>query len=85
MIGYDLHEGQDYKNLIDAIKALGNWWHCLDSTWLVVSDRTDVAIRDYLRKHILSDDKLLVLTYQQGKSAWVGFDKQCTDWLIANM
>ena len=56
-----------------------------DSTWLVVSDRTDIEIRDYLRKHIVSDDKLLVLTYQQGHSAWVGFDKQCADWLIANM
>jgi hypothetical protein len=28
MIGYDLHEGEDYKDLIDAIKVLGSdWWH----------------------------------------------------------
>lgn len=36
LVGYDLNRPhQDYGDLIDAIKALGTWWHCLDSTWIV--------------------------------------------------
>ena len=30
VVAYDEHEGQDYRPLIEAIKAFGTWWHCLD-------------------------------------------------------
>ena len=36
LIGYDLtRPGQNYPGLIEGIKELGSWWHCLDSTWLL--------------------------------------------------
>lgn len=36
LIGYDLNApGQDYGDLIEAVKASGARWHYLDSTWLV--------------------------------------------------
>ena len=39
LIAYDLNApGQNYDDLIKAIKGLGAWWHHLDSTWLVKSD-----------------------------------------------
>jgi len=95
MVGYDLHEGQNYKNLEDAIKALGSWWHCLDSTWLVESDQTALVIRDLLRPHIKSDDCLLVMRYGNTHSgfganaAWYGFTENrpstCQDWLKSNL
>lgn len=84
MIGYDLHEGQDYENLIQAIKAYRNYWHCLDSTWLVKTDHTSKQIRDYLLDHIRSDDKLLVMNYGSG-AAWYGFTGECQTWLQNNL
>jgi hypothetical protein len=85
MIGYDLHAGQNYTDLEDAIKALsGDWWHCLDSTWLVRHHGTSAQIRDTLRKHIKSDDKLLVLVYSSG-AAWYGFSGVCQDWLKSHL
>jgi hypothetical protein len=45
LIGYDLNKtGQDYKDLIKAIKLLGAWWHHLDSQpgW---SDPTKLPLR----------------------------------------
>ena len=51
LIGYDLHpsKGETYEDLFESIKALGGWWHHLDSTWLVVSELTAAQIRDRAR------------------------------------
>lgn len=51
LIGYDLNRPRndtDYPDLIEAIKAFGTWWHYLDSTWIVKSDKSAVEIRDAL-------------------------------------
>ena len=68
MIGYDLHEGEDYEDLINAIKKIsgGNWWHCLDSTWFIAHSGNAETIRNSLTPHIKNPnnhngDKLLVL------------------------
>lgn len=86
LIGYDLDKpGQDYSNLIEAIKGLGaSWWHCLDSTWLVKCNYTAVQIRDYLQSHIDSSDKLLVADLA-GNAAWTGFNNECSAWLKNNL
>jgi hypothetical protein len=85
MVGYDLVKpGKDYKNLIDAIKTYTNWWHCLDSTWLIKSDKTAEQIRDHLKQHIDQNDRLLVAN-MGGAGAWIGFDKSCSDWLTNNL
>jgi hypothetical protein len=35
-INYDLKKpGRDYEGLYTAIKGCGDWWHYLESTWLV--------------------------------------------------
>lgn len=85
LIGYDLNRPhQDYPELISAIKAVGTWWHCLDSTWIVKTDLTCVQVRDRLKVHIDSNDELLVAKLT-GEAAWTGFDKQCSDWLKNNL
>lgn len=85
MIGYDLNKsGQDYTKLTEEIKKLGNWWHCLDSTWIVKSDSTAVEIRDHLKKFIDSNDELLVARLS-GEGAWTGFNTNCSDWLLKNL
>ena len=86
LIGYDLNKsGQDYTELISEIKKLGNWWHCLDSTWIVKTNSTHIAVRDHLMKHIDSNDELLVIDITDKGAAWIGFDKQCSDWLKTNL
>jgi len=87
VVGYDIHpsKGETYHELIDAIKALGDWWHCLDSTWLLSCDLTAVQIRDTLWNHMKSDDKLLVVKYAPPGSAWVGFSGNCQTWLKSHM
>jgi hypothetical protein len=83
LIGYDLHPTKDekYENLTDAIKNVGSrWWHHLDSTWIVVSDKSEIEIRDILWAHMYKDDQLLVVK-SSGIGAWQGFSESGNKWL----
>lgn len=85
LITYDLMKpGQDYQKLFAAIKALGLWWHCLDSTWIVKHAGPASAIRDALQPFIDANDRLLVVKLS-GEAAWFGFSKECADWLRTNL
>lgn len=85
LIGYDLNKsGQDYTTLIEEIKKLGNWWHCLESTFIIKSFSTAVIIRDHLQRYIDSNDELLVVCLT-GEGAWTGFGADCSNWLKSNL
>lgn len=87
MIGYDLKKpGKDYQTLINAItKSFPNYWHCLDSTWLIVTDHTPKQVADYLLQFIDANDRVLVATMAKGAAWTVSFDKNCQDWLVKNL
>ncbi len=85
LIGYDLNkQGQNYEVLIEKIKTIGSWWHCLDSTWIVKSDYSAVQIRDFLKQFIDANDELLVVLLS-GEAAWTGFSDECSQWLKNNL
>ena len=86
IVGYDIHPTRDekYDNLIEAIKAYGTWWHHLDSTWVIVTDKSVAQIRDDLQQHMYKDDQLLIV--QSGKiAAWYGFSDNGSNWLKKNL
>lgn len=61
-INYDLKKtGQDYTGLYEAIKKIGDWFHCLDSCWLVDTTIDADAIVDRLKKQFDKNDRLLVI------------------------
>lgn len=82
MIGYDLHQPeQSYDKLYSALETIGSgYWDCLESTWLVVTDKTSVQIRDELKQYLKDGDRLLVMRYGEG-AAWHGFKDDCQTWL----
>ena len=85
LIGYDLNKsGQDYSTLIEKIKELGDWWHCLDSTFIIKSTSTSISIRDHLKNFIDVNDELLVVGLN-GEAAWHGFNSECSNWLKNNL
>lgn len=83
IIGYDLHpsKGDNYDKLFAALEAMGSgYWDCLESTWLVITEKTAMQIRDELKPHLKDDDRLLVMRYGEG-AAWLGFKDECQTWL----
>lgn len=72
-ISYDLNDpGQDYDELHDAISALGDSLHALESYWLVDAINTSTSdIRDSLENHLNRNDQLVVTLLQQsGGGRW---------------
>ncbi len=82
MIGYDLHRSHEdrYDKLYAALEAIGSgYWDCLESTWLLITDKTAAQIKEQLEPHLEDGDRLLVMRYGEG-AAWVGFTDECLGW-----
>lgn len=79
LITYDLNKPeQHYNALYTAIKSTGHWCHGMQNTWFVKSSHTASAIRDHLKQHIDSNDKLFVA--QVGD--WGSMNmKEASDWI----
>jgi hypothetical protein len=85
LVGYDLNApGQDYADLIKRLKSVGtNWWHRLDSTWLIKTSMSPKELRDELKAYIDSDDELLVIDVTG--AAWAGCGFSSYEWLRDNL
>jgi hypothetical protein len=83
VIAYDLNpsKDEDYDDLFAALEAMGSgYWDCLQSTWLVITEKTAAQIRDELKAYLKNDDRILVMRYGI-EAAWLGFENQCQTWL----
>lgn len=73
IIGCSLNApGRDYVDLVEAIGRVGNAaWPCLESTWVVNSQKTASQIRDELKPYLEASDELIVAELA-GTAAWRG-------------
>lgn len=79
-ISYDLNSpGQDYADLITAIKSLGNWAKVQKSLWYVNSSLTASQVRDRLVAHIDKNDSLIVVDASNNDAAWYGLTEEVSD------
>jgi hypothetical protein len=83
LIGCNLMR-QDNAGLIDAMKQFPLSWHHLDSAWIVKTDWTAKQVRDHVKAHIGSTDKLLVVELS-GEGSWSGLNDDAIDWLVENL
>lgn len=86
LVGYDLHKPrQEYEAVWDVLRAMGTWWHHLDSTWIVRTELTPVQLRTQLRQLVDGDDEILVIDVSGRSWAGYGFEQRAYDWLKKNM
>lgn len=75
MITYDLNkEGQDYENVIQAIKdaSTGIWCSFWKSSFLIKSNlKTADEVTDKIIPYLDSNDKLLVIEVKNNKQGWL--------------
>jgi hypothetical protein len=70
IITYDLRKpGQDYEDLISAIKKYYQWAKITESSWLINTDDSCVMIRDNLNQYLDSNDRIFVGNLS-GEAAW---------------
>ncbi len=79
-ITYDLKKpGQDYNGLYEAIKGCGDWWHYLESTWLVDTTLDANGIWNRLSPHVDKNDHVLVIGVTKDYQGWLS--NEAWDWL----
>jgi hypothetical protein len=70
----------EYEPLYNALKALGPWSNRLPSTWLVESRLSARRIRDLLKPHLKSADRLFVGQFSRNW-AGTGMGAGFPDWM----
>lgn len=79
-VSYDLKKpGQNYDDLIEALKNSPNWWHYLESTWLIYTPETADQLSKRLLNHIDENDRLLVINATRPHAGWLPQD--AWDWI----
>lgn len=79
-VSYDLNKaGQNYNGLYDELKKSSNWWHFLDSTWLIYTAESAEQLSERLRKNIDHNDYLLVIKVIHPKAGWL--PQKAWDWI----
>ena len=82
MVGYNLSgTARSYEDFTTALHDLGDWWHHLNNTWLIRTERSPAEIRDALKPLIADTDEILVLDVTGAGAAWSGFDDNGSQWL----
>ena len=80
LITYDLKlPNRNYDNLYNAIKSLGDWWHYLESTWIIKTPYDLNHIQNTLLPQIDQNDRLLVIRVINQKTGWL--TKDAWDWI----
>jgi hypothetical protein len=87
LITYDLHYPREetYEGLIEAIKAFGDWWHHLETVWIVRCTNSPTEVRERLKSHIGEEDQLLVIDISSVAAEWLGINDAGNQWLKDNL
>lgn len=81
LVTYDLYRpGQQYTELIDAIKSSENWAHVQQSVWVIHSNLSAVSIRSILSTYLDQNDKLFICELGN-EAAWFGLTLEISNWL----
>ncbi len=86
LITYDLKKpGKDYSDLYKTIKSLGNWWHYLESTWLIdiLSSDPNKTVNDISSKikTVMDSNDFLFVTDISNKARQGWLPKEAWDWI----
>jgi hypothetical protein len=87
LIACDIHspKGEAYNDLVKAIQSLGNWWHHLETIWIVQCNHAPAQIRERLKSHIGTEDQLLVIDISDDSAGWIGINDAGSKWLDDNI
>jgi len=84
LISYDLlTANKDYEPLYAEIKKCDNWWHHLESVWIVTTSKPLAEVSDVLKSKMDDKDSLLVVDIT-GKPRRGWLTKRAWDWLDRN-
>lgn len=79
-VSYDLKKpGQNYTALFTELKSTGDWWHYLESTWLIATNETASQVWDRISPAIDKNDRVLIIEVVNNKNGWLA--PEAWDWI----
>ena len=82
-ISYDLYSpGQNYDDVIDAIKTLGNWAKIQQSFWYVNSTKTAREALDIVWAKCDANDSLYVVDATNNVAAWQNISDEASAFIL---
>ncbi len=71
-LSYDLRApGKDYAGLIEELKKSPNWWHYLESTWLIYTSESAQQLFSRISGHLDTNDRMLIIKVSPDYSGWL--------------
>lgn len=85
VVTYDLNTANaDYTPFYESLKAQGDWWHYLKSTWLISTNKSPLQISNEVLPKLYTNDRLLVARLSREMAAgWLA--KEAWDWISARI
>ena len=83
-VAYDLKsDATYYEKLWQELEDSYNWFHYLNSVWIVVRTEALVDLAALLRTHIYKDDRLIVMPAKGPTDGWL--TTEAWQWLNTNL
>jgi len=85
LVSYDLVKSseRDYTPVYESLKAIGPWWHYLESTWIVHTMQDVNYVVDTIHAVMRQGDRLLVVQIDnQNRNGWL--PREAWDWIRAH-
>jgi hypothetical protein len=80
VVSYDLKKpGKDYIGLWEQLQHSPNWWHYLESTWLIVTSESPSQVYNRLAAHLDSGDRILII--EAGNHIYGWLSKEAWEWI----
>lgn len=84
IISFDLkNPGINQQKLVDSIKTAKMWARLTTTSYLIVSEKTAIEIRDILIVNIKSTDKIYIGKLDNS-AAWLGLGEDVSNWIRNN-
>lgn len=85
LVSYDLRSpGKNYTRLIEALKSFEDWWHGLDSVWIVFYSGSAIDLTRYLKQFLDRNDQLVAVEIARDWAS-LNISDECSQWLRSRL
>lgn len=84
VVCYNLKKpGRDYSKLYEVLKEASNWWHYLESCWLLKTDLSPDDWSQKIKPHIDGNDYVLIIEVTANYQGWL--PEKAWKWIDENI
>ena len=83
IVTYDLEYDENCELLEEELKKYKKWWHYLERTWIIISEKTADEIWNGIEDKINKKNNLLIIEIKKNSQGWL--HQNAWDWINENV